>query len=116
GGLLTYGIPGFKLEKPEVMRRVERLKAAGILFHAGFEVGRDASMDDLRAKHDAILIGTGVYKARAIKADGVELDGGVEALDYLTASNGKGFGDEVAAFDSGALNAVNKRVVVIGGG
>ncbi len=116
GGLLTYGIPGFKLEKPVVMRRVDRLKAAGIVFHEGFEVGRDASMDDLRERHDAILIATGVYKARVIKADGVELDGVVEALDYLTASNRKGFGDAVPAFDSGALNATGKRVVVIGGG
>ncbi len=116
GGLLTYGIPGFKLEKPVVTRRVERLKAAGIVFHEGFDVGRDASLDDLRARHDAILIATGVYKARAIKAEGVELNGVVEALDYLTASNRKGFGDVVEAFDNGALNATGKRVVVIGGG
>ncbi|WP_415642465.1 NAD(P)-dependent oxidoreductase [Sphingomonas antarctica] len=116
GGLLTYGIPGFKLEKPVVMRRVERLKAAGIVFHEGFEVGRDASMDELRQRHDALLIATGVYKARAIKADGVDLDGVVEALDYLTASNRKGFGDTVAAYDDGSLNAQGKRVVVIGGG
>jgi glutamate synthase (NADPH/NADH) small chain len=61
GGLLTYGIPGFKLEKPIVMRRVERLKAAGIVFHEGFAVGEDASLDDLRQRHDAILIATGVY-------------------------------------------------------
>jgi glutamate synthase (NADPH/NADH) small chain len=66
GGLMTYGIPGFKLEKDIVMRRVQRLEDAGIHFHANFEVGRDASLDDLRAKHDAVLIATGVYKARAI--------------------------------------------------
>jgi glutamate synthase (NADPH) small chain len=116
GGLLTYGIPGFKLEKPVVMRRVDRLKAGGIVFHESFEVGRNATLDELRQKHDAILIATGVYKARAIKMPGVGSDGVVEALDYLMTSNRKGFGDAVPMFDSGALNAEGKNVVVIGGG
>ena len=116
GGLLTYGIPGFKLEKPVVMRRTDRVRDGGIIFHQGFEVGRDASLDDLRKRHDAILIATGVYKARAIKAPGVGAPGVVAALDYLIASNRKGFGDAVPAFDSGALDAAGKRVVVIGGG
>ena len=116
GGLLTYGIPGFKLEKNIVMRRVERLAEAGIVFHTGFEVGRDATLDELRAKHDTLLIATGVYKARGIKAPGVGAAGVVEALDYLTASNRKGFGDAVPAFDDGTLNAEGKNVVVIGGG
>ncbi|GAA0739106.1 NAD(P)-dependent oxidoreductase [Sphingomonas japonica] len=116
GGLLTYGIPGFKLEKPVVMRRIERLRAGGIAFHQGYEVGRDASMDDLRQRHDALLIATGVYKARAIKAPGIGSVGVVEALDYLTASNRKGFGDAVPEFDDGSLNATGKHVVVIGGG
>ena len=116
GGLLTYGIPSFKLEKHVVMRRVERLEQAGITFHLGFEVGRDASLDELRARHDSMLIATGVYKARAIKAPGVGAAGVVEALDYLTASNRKGFGDAVPAFDDGSLDAAGKHVVVIGGG
>lgn len=116
GGLLTYGIPGFKLEKPVVMRRIDRLAAAGIVFQQNFEVGRDASLDDLRARHDAVLIATGVYRAREIKAPGVASNGIVEALDYLIASNRKGFGDDVPAFDGGALNAKGKHVVVIGGG
>ena len=116
GGLLTYGIPGFKLEKPVVMRRVERLRDGGIVFHHGFEVGRDATLDELRQRHDAVLIATGVYKARAIKMPGVGASGIVEALDYLTASNRKGFGDAVPAFDEGALNAEGKNVLVIGGG
>ena len=110
GGLLTYGIPGFKLEKDVVMRRIKRLEDSGIIFHANFEVGRDASLDD------AVLIATGVYKARDIKTPGIGLDGIVPALDYLTASNRKGFGDTVEAFESGALNAEGKDVVVIGGG
>ena len=116
GGLMTYGIPGFKLEKDVVMRRVERLRDAGIRFHTGFEVGRDASLDDLRAKHDAVIIATGVYKSRDIKTPGIGLNGIVAALDFLTASNRKGFGDVVEAFDSGALDAAGKDVVVIGGG
>ena len=116
GGLLTYGIPGFKLEKDVVMRRVKRLEDAGIHFHPNFEVGRDATLDALRAKHDAVLIATGVYKARAVSLPGGDLNGVVAALDYLTASNRKGFGDAVPAFESGALNAEGKNVVVIGGG
>ena len=116
GGLLTYGIPGFKLEKDVVMRRVDRLQAAGVVFHLNFEVGRDASLDELRAKHDSILIATGVYKARDIKTPGSGLSGIHAALDYLTASNRKSFGDAVPAFDDGTLNAEGKNVVVIGGG
>ncbi|PTM48047.1 glutamate synthase small subunit-like protein [Sphingomonas aerolata] len=116
GGLLTYGIPGFKLEKPIVMRRVERLKTAGIVFHEGFAVGDDASLDELRQRHDAILIATGVYKARAMDLPGGGSNGVVAALDFLVASNRKGFGDAVPAFDDGSLNAEGKDVVVIGGG
>jgi glutamate synthase (NADPH) small chain len=116
GGLLTYGIPGFKLEKPVVMRRVDRLKAGGIVFHENFEVGRDATLGELRDRHDAVLIATGVYKPRAIKAPGVGANGVVDALDFLTTSNRKSFGDDVPAFEDGSLNAAGKDVVVIGGG
>jgi glutamate synthase (NADPH/NADH) small chain len=101
GGLLTYGIPGFKLEKHVVGRRLKRLEEGGIAFEYEFEVGRDASLDDLRARHDAVLIATGVYKARDLKAPGVGASGIVPAMTYLTASNRKGFGDDVPAFDSG---------------
>lgn len=116
GGLLTYGIPGFKLEKPVVMRRIERLKEAGIAFHNGFEVGKDASMAQLRDRHDALLVATGVYKARQVKIPGADLNGVVPALDYLIASNRKSFGDDVPEFENGALNAQGKNIVVIGGG
>ncbi|WP_137754259.1 NAD(P)-dependent oxidoreductase [Sphingopyxis sp. L1A2A] len=116
GGLLTYGIPGFKLEKDVVMRRIDRLVAGGIRFHLGFEVGGDATLDALRQKHDALLIATGVYKAREIHVPGNEAEGVIAALDYLVASNRKGFGDAVPAFDDGSLNAAGKHVVVIGGG
>lgn len=116
GGLLTYGIPGFKLEKHIVMRRVQRLIDGGIIFHQGFEVGRDATLEELRGRHDALLIATGVYKPRQIKAPGIGAPGIVEALDYLTASNRKGFGDDVPAFEDGSLDAAGKNVVVVGGG
>ena len=116
GGLLIYGIPNFKLEKEVVGRRTRRLADGGVALELGFEVGRDASLDELRGRHDALLIATGVYKARELTAPGVGSEGVVAALDYLIASNRKGLGDEVAAFDTGALNATGKDVVVIGGG
>jgi glutamate synthase (NADPH/NADH) small chain len=114
GGLLTYGIPGFKLEKPVVMRRVQRLIDAGVVFHQDFEVGRDASLADLRDRHDAVLIATGVYAARQVDVPGADGPNVLEALDYLTASNRAGFGDTVVAADS--FDATGKHVVVIGGG
>ncbi len=116
GGLLIYGIPGFKLEKDIVARRVQRLVEGGVQFHLNFEVGRDATLTELRDQHDALLIATGVYKARDLKAPGVGLSGVVAALDYLTASNRHGLGDAVPAFENGALNAHGKNIVVIGGG
>ncbi len=116
GGLLTYGIPGFKLEKDVVMRRNEQLRLGGVNFVLNCDVGVDLSFDAIRGQHDAVLIATGVYKIREIEAPGVGAKGIVKALDYLTASNRKSFGDEVAEFDSGMLDAKGKRVVVIGGG
>ncbi|GLQ04997.1 NAD(P)-dependent oxidoreductase [Sneathiella chinensis] len=116
GGLLVYGIPGFKLEKHVVERRARLLEDSGVTFHLNFEVGRDATLSELREKHDAVVIATGVYKARDIALPGSGLAGIVPALDYLTASNRKGLGDAVPAFESGELNAEGKNVVVIGGG
>lgn len=116
GGLLTYGIPGFKLEKPVVMKRTEQLEAGGVQFVLNCNVGEDISFAAIRGQHDAVLIATGVYKSRELDGPGAELPGIVRALDYLTASNRQSFGDEVPEFDSGALNAAGKRVVVIGGG
>ena len=116
GGLLTYGIPGFKLEKDIVVRRNEQLKLGGVKFELNTTVGEDISFADIRAKHDAVIIATGVYKSRSLQASGSEANGVVRAIDFLTASNRKSFGDAVPEFDSGALNAEGKRVVVIGGG
>ncbi len=114
GGLMTYGIPGFKLEKPVVMQRIEQLRDAGVEFVQNCNVGEDISFNAIRGQHDAVLIATGVYKSRDL--EGADAEGCVRAIDFLTASNRKGFGDEVPEFDSGELNAEGKRVVVIGGG
>ena len=116
GGLLVYGIPNFKLEKDVVARRVQRLIDGGIEFRLCFELGRDASLEELRVLHDAVLIATGVYRPREMEAPGIGLGGIVPALDFLIASNRKGLGDEVPDFDSGLLDAKDKNVTVIGGG
>ena len=116
GGLLTYGIPGFKLEKPVVMQRIDQLADGGVEFVLNCDVGRDITFDAIRGKHDAVLVATGVYRSRELESEGADLPGVVRAIDYLTASNRVGFGDDVPEFDSGELNAAGKRVVVIGGG
>ncbi|MDC0617981.1 NAD(P)-dependent oxidoreductase [Candidatus Pelagibacter sp.] len=116
GGLLIYGIPNFKLEKFVVERRTKLLEEGGINFIQNFEVGKDASLDQLRKKHDALLIATGVYKAREIELPGNDLGNIFPAMEFLTASNKKGLGDKVELFDNGTLNAEGKDVVVIGGG
>jgi glutamate synthase (NADPH/NADH) small chain len=116
GGLLTYGIPGFKLEKDVVMRRNEQLTEGGVTFKLNCDVGRDITFAEIREAHDAVIIATGVYKTREIQAPGVGVVGLERAIDFLTASNRKSFGDKVEEFDSGRLDAKGKRVVVIGGG
>ncbi len=116
GGLLTYGIPGFKLEKDVVMRRIDQLEQGGVAFELNCDVGNDISFEDIQAKHNAVLIATGVYKSRELPGPGAGAAGIVRAIDYLTASNRKSFGDDVPEFDSGELNAESKRVIVIGGG
>jgi len=116
GGLLIYGIPNFKLEKYVVERRTKILEESGIKFVQTFEVGKDSSLDQLREKHDAMLIATGVYKPREIEIPGSNLKNIFPAMDFLTASNRKGLGDKVELFDKGILNSEKKDVVVIGGG
>jgi len=116
GGLLIYGIPNFKLEKDVVERRIKLLKDGGINFKMNFEVGKDATLNELKKEHDAILIATGVYKPREINISGSDLGNIFPAMEFLTTSNKKGLGDKVENFDNGTLNAKDKNVVVIGGG
>jgi glutamate synthase (NADPH/NADH) small chain len=116
GGLLIYGIPNFKLEKFVVERRTKLLKESGIKFVQNFNVGENENLYELKEKHDAILIATGVYKAREIDIPGQSLQNIFPAMEFLTASNRKGLGDKVKLFDEGTLNAEGKNIVVIGGG
>jgi glutamate synthase (NADPH/NADH) small chain len=116
GGLLIYGIPNFKLEKEIVERRVKRLADGGVVFHLNTDIGKDISFAELRARHDAILVATGVYKSKELTAPGSEVRGVLKALDYLIAANKVGLGETIADFASGKLNAEKKNVVVIGGG
>ena len=116
GGLLIYGIPNFKLDKSTVLRRIKLLEDSKIKIIKNFEVGKDSSFKELKEKHDAILIATGVYKARQVNTPGSDLNNIFPAMKFLTASNKKGLGDKVKEFDNGVLNAEGKDVVVIGGG
>ena len=118
GGLLTYGIPSFKLEKYVIERRTNQFAEGGIDMQLNTNVGVDITFEELREKHDAILIATGVYKLRELDDStyGNDLTGNVQALGYLTASNKANFGDDVPEHNDGTLNAAGKRVVVIGGG
>src|SRR5690606_6148999 len=111
GGLLMYGIPGFKLEKHIVQRRIDRLVEGGVQFVLNTSVGTDISMDALRAKHDAVLLAMGVYQARRLSIPGCGPHDALPALDYLIAQNKRDLGDAVQAD-----TAKGKNVVVVGGG
>tara|TARA_Y100000590_G_scaffold343842_1_gene393018 strand:+ start:4046 stop:5479 length:1434 start_codon:yes stop_codon:yes gene_type:complete len=116
GGLLIYGIPNFKLEKHVINRRIKLLKDGGIKFVLNFEIGKNITLNQLREKHNAILIATGVYKPREVDIPGNNLKNIFPAMEFLTASNRKGLGDKVDLFDNGNLDAKGKNVIVIGGG
>ncbi|MEL0242390.1 MAG: NAD(P)-dependent oxidoreductase [Pelagibacteraceae bacterium] len=116
GGLLIYGIPNFKLDKSVVLRRTKLLEDSNIKIINNFEVGQDSTLKELKEKHDAILIATGVYKARQVDIPGSKLKNIFPAMRFLTASNKKGLGDKVKDFDDGTLNAEGKDIVVVGGG
>jgi len=116
GGLLIYGIPNFKLEKEIVLRRTKRLEKSGITFQLNCKIGSNISFDEIKNKHDALLIATGVYKPKEINLNKKKLNNIFPALDFLIASNKKGLKDIVPEFDNGNLNCLDKNVVVIGGG
>jgi glutamate synthase (NADPH/NADH) small chain len=108
---LIYGIPNFKLEKEIVQRRTKRLEDSGIEFVLNCDVGVDITFDKLREKHQAVLIATGVYKARDLDCPGGGAKGVTPALPFLIESNKRGLGDDIKA-----ETAKGKKVVVIGGG
>jgi glutamate synthase (NADPH/NADH) small chain len=114
GGLLTYGIPDFKMEKELVLRRVKQMTEEGVVFKTGVDVGRAVTGDDLRAQHDAIVLAIGSRKPRDLPVPGRELDGVHFAMDFLTQQNRRVAGDAVPP--EGAILATGKNVVVIGGG
>ena len=114
GGLLTYGIPDFKMEKVLVERRVKQMTEEGVVFKTSVDVGRTVTGDDLRAQHDAIVLAIGSRKPRDLPVPGRELDGVHFAMDFLTQQNRRVAGDTVPA--EGAILATGKNVVVIGGG
>lgn len=116
GGLLIYGIPGFKLEKHIVERREQLLRDSGVTFTMNTAIGSDISFSDIKEKHNAVLIATGVYKARDLNMGGNDMSGVIPALDYLTASNRLGLGDDLGAEKMKEVSAEGRDVVVIGGG
>ncbi|HEY3499938.1 MAG TPA: glutamate synthase subunit beta [Polyangiaceae bacterium] len=114
GGLLTYGIPDFKLEKSLIEARVKQMREEGVEFRTSVDVGRSVTGDDLRAKHDAVLLAIGSRVPRDLPVPGRELPGIHYAMDFLTQQNRRVAGETVP--EQGALLATGKHVVVIGGG
>ncbi len=114
GGLMIYGIPNFKLDKKIVERRTEWLTESGVTFNLNMEVGKNISFQDLEKDYDAILIATGVYKARQLDIDTSSVNNSIPALDFLIESNRTGLGDSPSK--NKYLTAKDKHVVVIGGG
>jgi glutamate synthase (NADPH) small chain len=114
GGLLTYGIPDFKMEKHLVHRRVEQMKAEGVEFRTGVNVGVDVSAADLRKQYDAVCLSGGSRKPRDLPAPGRDLKGIHFAMEFLEQQNRRVAGDTVPS-DIEIL-AGGKKVVVIGGG
>lgn len=114
GGILRYGIPDFKLEKWVLDRRLDQLRAEGVSFETGVDVGVDISIRYLQRSFDAVLLAGGARIARDLKAPGRELDGIVSAMDFLTQQNRLNAGEQIPPDDR--ISAHDKHVVVIGGG
>ena len=114
GGLLTFGIPEFKLEKQVMMRRREIFTDMGMEFRLNTEVGRDVTMDELIGEYDAVFLGMGTYTAMEGRFPGENLPGVYKALDYLigNVNHNMGFDQPADAY----VNLKGKRVVVLGGG
>jgi glutamate synthase (NADPH/NADH) small chain len=114
GGLLTFGIPEFKLEKPVMAKRREVFEGMGVEFRLGVEVGKDITIDELLADYDAVFMGMGTYTYMKGGFPGEELDGVYEALPFLISNANRNLGFEKDEADF--INMQGKRVVVLGGG
>ena len=112
GGLLSYGIPGFKLNKSVIQRRVSLLKEAGAIFHQNCEIGKDISFESLKDDFDAVFIGVGATKGQIPNMDGQDAKNVYLAMDFLTSIQKKLF-DEPCKL---TIDVKDKKVVVIGGG
>ncbi|MGF1572181.1 MAG: glutamate synthase subunit beta [Sumerlaeia bacterium] len=114
GGLLTFGIPDFKLEKSVVDRRVNLLIEEGIEFKCGVNVGVDITLNELREKFSAIILCNGAAQPRNVEVPGRELKGIHYAMNYLAAQNYENYGDRDE--DCALISAKDKHVIIIGGG
>lgn len=114
GGLLTYGIPNMKLEKEVVQRRVDLLAAEGIVFVTNTEIGKDIAADELKSRHDAIVLAGGATRPRDLPVEGRELGGIHFAMEYLHADTQSLLDSNHA--DQKYISAKDKHVIVIGGG
>ncbi len=113
GGILRYGIPDFKLEKWVIDRRIDLMKAEGVVFECAVKGGEDVSGRYLKGRFDAIVIAGGARRPRDLDVPGRDLEGIHMAMDYLTAQNKRIAGEPIGDCD---ITAADKRVVVIGGG
>jgi glutamate synthase (NADPH/NADH) small chain len=114
GGLLRYGIPDFKMEKVVLDRRLDQLRAEGVVFTTGVDIGRDVTVAELREGFDAVLLAGGATSARELAVPGRELAGVHAAMDFLEQQNRRVAGDDIPA--GSIISAAGKRVIVIGGG
>ncbi|MBW1868126.1 MAG: glutamate synthase subunit beta [Deltaproteobacteria bacterium] len=114
GGILTYGIPDFKLEKWVVERRIKLMAAQGITFETGVKIGDDISCHYLKKRFDAICLACGARKPRDLPVPGRDLNGIYFAMDYLSQQNKRNRDEYVGPSDE--IIARDKKVVVIGGG
>jgi glutamate synthase (NADPH/NADH) small chain len=114
GGLLTFGIPEFKLEKDVIRTRREVLEGMGVEFHLNTEIGRDISIDDLLKEYDAVFMGMGTYTTMKGDFPGENLPGVYEALKFLVANVNRNLGFEKSPEEF--INLKGKNVVVLGGG
>jgi glutamate synthase (NADPH/NADH) small chain len=114
GGLLTYGIPPFKLEKEVVFKRREILEYMGVEFRLGIDVGKDISFQSLIDEYDAVFLGMGTYTYMKGGFPGEDLQGVYDALPYLVSNVNRLLGQEKSPADF--IDMKGRRVVVLGGG